>query len=172
MRFMTLTLVAITVILAGCFDSNPPTGVTGELVGCITSGDDLYCTTKYADRGVSDTVDVLIGKIDFESTRASTVRDFHLRTSYTDEDGDRDYYTIFVKSLRTENIVGYKDRATFTGTYIRILSGDTVAVAIVNPPTVQTPHTGYIIANLTRPEASFVIPEEVGDIDVIDLIEP
>ena len=169
LRFL---MIAIVVLTSGCFDSSPPAGVTGELVGCLTSDDDLYCTTKYADSGVSDAVDVLIGKIDFDATRAGTVSDFHLDTSYTDEDGDRHYYTIFVESLRSENIVGYKDRATLTGSHIRVFSGDTVAVAIVNPPTVQSPHKGYIIANLTRPEASFEIPEEVGDIDVLNLTAP
>ena len=164
-------MIAIVVVTSGCFDSSPPAGVTGELVGCITSDDDLYCTTKYADSGVSDATEVLIGIIDFTDPGGRVFNAFHLTTSYEKDGSDREtHYVVYVESLHRVEIFGYHEPDTREGWHIRLSPGDTVAVAIVNPPTVQSPHKGYIIANLTRPETSFEIPEEVGDIDVLDLM--
>ena len=167
-------MIAIVVLTSGCFDSSPPAGVTGELVGCLTSDDDLYCVTKYADNGVSDTVDVLIGEIDYEVPARQTFSKFHLNVSYTDEEGDEVYRAILIESLRNpwERTIGYKGPGQFEGIFTRVYPGDTVAVAIVNLPTILIPHQGYIIANLTRPDVSFEIPEEVGDIDVLNLTAP
>ena len=173
MRLFTFPMLAIAVMTAGCFDSSPSTGVTGELVGCITSDNDLYCTTKYADAGVSDAVDVLVGIIDFTDAGSRSFRSFHLTASYKKDGSDREtFYVVYVESLSAVEIFGYHEPDTRDGWHIRLSPGDTVAVAIVNPPTVQSPHKGYIIANLTRPEVSFEIPEEVGDIDVLDLTTP
>ena len=80
-----MLLLAMIFLFLGCFDSRPPAGVTGELVGCITSDNNLYCTTKYADSGVSDAVDVLVGKIDYREflhSRGTSFGQFHLTTSY------------------------------------------------------------------------------------------
>ena len=164
-------MIAIAVVTSGCFDSSPPAGVTGELVGCLTSDDDLYCVTKYADAGVDSATKILIGKIDFEVTQRQSFSEFHLNISYTDEEGDKVYRTILIESLRSpwERIFGYKGPGQFEGIFTRVFPGDTVAVAIVNLPTILIPHQGYIIANLTRPDVSFEIPEEVGDIDVLNL---
>ena len=171
MRFMTLAIVSIAVILVGCFDSSPPSGVAGEVVGCITSGEDLYCTTKYAGEGVDNATEVLVGTIDFDTSN-NGFRNFELTIRYQ-ETGEREKtYVVLVESDRWENLVGYQDPKTFKGAFIRILPGDTVAVAIVNPPTILIPHQGYIVANLTRPDVDFEIPDEVSDIDVIDLIKP
>ena len=173
MKYMILLMfaIAITVMTTGCFDSSPPTGVTGELVGCITSNGDLYCTTKYADAGVGNATTVLIGEIDFEITRSQSFSEFDLHISYTDDEGEEEYRTIQVESLRSphERMFGDNKPSEIGGSYARVFPGDTIAVAIVNPPTIVIPHQGYIIANLTRPDVEFEIPEEVGDIDILDL---
>ena len=133
----------------------------------------LYCTTKYPNEGVSNAVDVLVGKIDYREflhSRGTSFGQFHLTTSYKNARDHETFYTIYVDSLQDVYLVGYHDPDNREGIHIRISSGDTVAVAILHPPTVQTPHQGYIIANLTRPEVVFEIPTEIGDIDVLDLI--
>ena len=170
---LSLFLIVSMMISIGCFDSAPPTGVTGEVIGCITVGADLYCATKYADRGISDATEVLIGEIDFEITRSQSFKKFRLSITYTDEENDEVSRTISVESLRVrpwEQMFGYKGPGQFEGIFTRVFPGDTVAVAIVNLPTIQKPHQGYIIANLTRPEVEFEIPEEVDDVDILDLI--
>ena len=99
-HIFTLLMIAIVVVTSGCFDSSPPAGVTGELVGCLTSDDDLYCVTKYADTGVSDAVDVLIGKIDFTDSGSRSFRSFHLTASYKKDGSDRETsYVVYVESL-------------------------------------------------------------------------
>lgn len=173
MKLYTFLMIVIIIMNTGCFDSSPPAGVTGELVGCITADDDLYCTTKYADAGANNATTVLIGRIDFDTRSAGSVAEFRLGISYTDEDGDEVYRTILVESLRKKLITGeiysHGERQYDNGV-IKLVPGDTVAVAIVNPPTILLPHQGYIIANLTRPDVPFEIPEEVGDVDILDLI--
>ena len=166
--FVYLVLMVLMAALIGCFESRPPVGATGELVGCVTAGDDLYCTTKYAGAGAENTTPVLIGVIRFEKN----LKNFHLDISFTDENGENErvHRVILVESLRPEPTTGYKGPGRFENWYFRIVSGDTVAVAIVNPPTIFLPHQGYIIANLTRPDVEFEIPEEVGDVDILDLI--
>lgn len=169
MRFTTFALVAMfSVLSAGCFDSSPPSGVAGELVGCITVDADLYCTTKYAGAGVEDATEVLIGTIDFDTSN-NGFRNFNLSIRYQ-ETGEREKtYEVLVESDRWEDIVGYQDPKSFKGAYIRIFPGDSVAVAILKPPTILQPHQGYIIANLTRPDVEFEIPDDVDDVDVLDL---
>lgn len=165
MRYFILYLGAL-VLIAGCFDSSPPTNITGEVIGCITADDDLYCITKYADAGVADAVPVLVGVVTLPRATGS-FSEFGLQFT-TDDEKD---YSVVVESLRSphERIVGYAGPGKFENPFIRIQSGDTVAVAITEPPTIQTPHRGYIIANLTRPDVIFEIPDAVGDIDVLKL---
>ena len=157
-------MILLACVLVGCFDSQVPTGVTGEIVGCITVDEDLYCTTKYADRGGSAGVDVMVGELEFTPTKAGSLSRFHIHTTYRNEKDQLLNYSVFVESLRFEQIIGYEDPTTFKGAFLRLTSGDTVAVAITEAPTTHTPHRGYIIRNLTRPEVEFEIPEEVGDI--------
>ena len=151
MRYTVLILLSM-ITFAGCFDSSPPKGVAGEVVGCITAGEDLYCTTKYAKRGAKNSTPVLIGEIDFEVTRSHAVEKFNLGITYTNKENEE------------------VSRSIFEGIFTRVFPGDTVAVAIVNPPTLQLPHQGYIIANFTRPEVKFEIPEEIGNVNIIELI--
>ena len=159
--------------LIGCFESRTPVGATGELVGCVTAGDDIYCTTKYAGKGSSDAVDVLVGIIDYARGGSSSFNKFDLAITYQDTNrrNRETDYVIHVLSLRYEQIVGYHGPGKFDAAHVRVAPGDTIAVAITEPPTLQSPSKGYIIANLTRPEVSFEIPSEVGDIDILDLVE-
>ena len=45
MRYLCLFLCLA--ILTGCFDTTPPGGVTGEIVGCIQAENSIYCVTEY-----------------------------------------------------------------------------------------------------------------------------
>jgi hypothetical protein len=45
MRYLLLILLAC--VLAGCFDSQVPPGVIGEIVGCIEAENSIYCITEY-----------------------------------------------------------------------------------------------------------------------------
>ena len=172
MKILVLLLVPLTFLVSGCFDSSPPADITGEVVGCITTDNDLYCVTKYVDQGVTGATEVLIGEIDFDlPSRSFSFTKFHLEMDYRDENDDQTFYTVFVESLRREFVVEHRGTTVIDSKpFIRVTPGDTVAVAIVNPPTIQTPHQGYIIANLTRPEIEFEIPEEVKDVNILDLI--
>ena len=165
MRYFILYLVAL-VLIAGCFESSPPTKITGEVIGCITADDDLCCVTKYADAGVAAAVPVLVGIITLPRETGS-FSEFGL--NFTTDDNEA--YSVLVESLRSphERIVGYAGPGKFENPFLRIQSGDTVAVAITEPPTIQTPHRGYIISNLTRPDVIFEIPDAVGDVDVLKL---
>lgn len=171
MKILILLFVLLTFLVSGCFNSSPPTNIAGEVVGCITTDNDLYCVTKYADQGVTGATEVLIGEIDFDlPSRGFSFTKFHLEMDYRDENDDQTFYTVFVESLRREEFVSSRGTGVDFESFIRVTPGDTIAVAIVNPPTIQTPHQGYIIANLTRPEIEFEIPEEVEDVDILDLI--
>lgn len=163
---IVFVLALIALFFTGCFNSSPPTNITGEVIGCITAEDDLYCVTKYADAGVDSAVPVLIGEITLPRETVS-FSEFTLRFT---PDNEKEY-TVLVESLRFphERIVGYAGPERFENPFLRISSGDTVAVAITEAPTVLTPHRGYIIANLSRPDVNFEIPDTVGDIDVLKL---
>ena len=161
---MIILFALLACVFIGCFDTSPPPGVVGDIVGCISVDDDLYCTTKYTDRGVSTGVDVMVGEIEFAPTNAGSVSRFHIHTTYRNEKGQLLSYAVFVESLRFEQIIGYENPTTFKGAFVRLTSGDTVAVAITEVPTTHSPHRGYIIRNLTRPEVEFEIPADVDDI--------
>lgn len=47
MRTLTLFAMLMTVVMMGCFDSQPPPGVVGEIVGCIEAENSIYCITEY-----------------------------------------------------------------------------------------------------------------------------
>ena len=171
--FVYLVLMVLMAALIGCFESRPPVGATGELVGCVTAGDDLYCTTKYAGKGVNNGVDVLVGVIDYQDRGSGSFRNFALAITYQDTNrrNQETDYILQVISLRFEQIVGYHGPGKFDAAHVRVAPGDTVAIAITEPPTLQSPSKGYLIANLTRPEVVFEIPSSVGDIDILDLVE-
>ena len=45
MRIMILCVLAC--VLVGCFDSQVPPGAIGEIVGCISAENSIYCITEY-----------------------------------------------------------------------------------------------------------------------------
>lgn len=53
MRLYTLILIAMTALLVGCFDTTPPPGVIGDIVGCIEAENSIYCLTEYPVAAIS-----------------------------------------------------------------------------------------------------------------------
>ena len=105
--FLYMFLLVLIVLFTGCFDSSPPQGVVGQVVGCITADDDLYCITKYADAGVSDAVPVLVGVVTLPRATGS-FSNFTLKFTTDDDEA----YSVLVESLRSphERIVAMPAR--------------------------------------------------------------
>ena len=47
MKHITLLLLILPLFI-GCFDSQPPQGVVGQIVGCVETENAIFCITEYA----------------------------------------------------------------------------------------------------------------------------
>ena len=176
---LMLSAFALMIFTIGCFDSQPPQGVTGQVVGCATSGDDLLCLTVFKDNGLSDddTKPTISGELSNYVINANFQVTHVLIASFSDG------VITCVKLNRPEDdaIVGE------TKTYWRIRSFDTPVIVLTGiapkpitlnwvgedttytSPTGNNIFTGYMIANLTRPEIQFDPAPNVDDIDILQL---
>ena len=176
--FTLVAAFALIIFMIGCFDSQPPQGVTGQVVGCATSGDDLLCLTVFKDRGLpnDDTNLTVSGELSNYATRNSQITHVMI-SSFTGNT------VVYVKLNRAENhsVVGK------TKTYARIRLYDTPVIVLTGltpkpgalnwadddltytSPTGDDIFTGYMIANLTRPEIQFDPAPNVDDIKILQL---
>ena len=54
-------------MLTGCFDSQPPLGVVGDIVGCIETENSIYCITEYPVAPIS--LATIVDDVDLNSIR-------------------------------------------------------------------------------------------------------
>ena len=175
--FSLFTLIT-ALAFDSCFEATPPAGVTGEVVGCITSGDDLLCLTRYEDHGVSDDDTNLTISGELSNYAVSNGKATHVMIS-TFSDGT----IIYIKLNRAESLSIVGETKTYTrvrlyDTPVIVLTGTTPkpgALSWISDDTTYTHpegnniFTGYMIANLTRPEILFDAAPNVADIDVLQL---
>ena len=53
MKNLAILILCVVVLIAGCFESRPPVGITGEILGCIEENDRVYCISEYPAQPVN-----------------------------------------------------------------------------------------------------------------------
>ena len=179
MKLFTFSLcLTISFPYSGVSTGQPPEGVTAEVIGCATSGDDLFCLTRYADHGLSDDDTNLTISGELSNYAVNNGKTTHVMiSSFTGNT------IIYIKLNRAENhsIVGENKtyaRIRLYDTPVIVLTGVTPKPGALNwigddttytHPKGNDIFTGYMIANLTRPEISFDPASNVDDIDILQL---